>query len=71
MKRALLPAALAVLCAAGIVFAQTSQKESETDKQLGAIASKLDTIIQNQAKLDTIVQNQEKMIQMLVIIRHR
>jgi len=71
MRKALLPAVLAVLCIAGIAFAQTPQKESEAAKQLAAVSAKLDAIVQNQAKLDTIIANQEKIIQMLVIIRHR
>jgi hypothetical protein len=71
MRKALLPAALAILCVAGIAFAQTSQKESEVSKQLATVSTKLDAILQNQAKLDTVIANQEKMIQMLIIIRHR
>ncbi|MEI6632849.1 MAG: hypothetical protein WCP22_03410 [Chlamydiota bacterium] len=69
MRKALLPAALAVLCVAGIAFAQTSQKESEVAKQFAAVNAKLDTIVQNQAKLDTIIANQEKILQKLIIIR--
>lgn len=71
MRKALLPAALAVLCVAGIAFAQTAQKESDLSRQVAAISAKLDVIAQSQAKLDTILANQEKMIQMLIIVRHR
>lgn len=63
--------AAAVVGLAGILFAQTAQKDPEMAKQLAGLSQKLDTVIQNQAKLDTILANQEKMIQMLIIIRHR
>lgn len=61
----------AVVCLAGILFAQSAQKDPETAKQIAALTQKIDTVIQNQAKLDTIIANQERMIQMLIIIRHR
>lgn len=71
MKKVLGAAAVALLCVAGIVFAQTAQKESELEKQIAQIGAKLDSIAGNQAKLDTIIANQETIIQMLKIQRWR
>ncbi len=70
-KLVAVPAAIAVLCVAGILFAQAAQKGHDIGQQISDLNQKLDAVVQNQAKLDTIISNQERMIQMLVIIRHR
>jgi len=51
------------------VYAQTTQKESEIQKQLTQINTKLDDIIKNQDKLDKILEGQDAILQALRVRR--